>query len=183
MLKRKFANRSDWKRILDKTYRCIFIEEENFKGYVAYFAMNKVREELWVAYGKNQICIVDDGYVWLQYFPSEGNTVLSASFDQQGQLVQCYFDIVKSIGVTAEGIPYCDDLFLDVVALPNGEIFVLDEDELDEAYEANVITKDEHELAHSVAAELAASLEERKNYLMNSASNYFQFLKQMDLSR
>lgn len=180
-MKRKYADRPNWSKIIDKSYSNIFIDEENFCGYVAFLSLNKVTEQLWVTYGDNRVCIVDDGYVWLQHFPVQGEVVLTATYDREGQLVQCYFDIVKSVGSTEEGIPYCDDLFLDVVALPNGEIYVLDEDELEEAYVTKQITVEEYELAKSRGIELVETLRNGTNYLLNSTQKYYCFIKELYL--
>ncbi|WP_410769505.1 DUF402 domain-containing protein [Fontibacillus sp. BL9] len=178
-MKRKYADRPNWSRIIDKSYTSIFIDEQNYYGHVAYLSLNKVREPLWVTYEANRLCIVDDGYVWLQHFPIHGQFVLTSTYDQEGRLIQCYFDIVKSVGASIEGIPYCDDLYIDVVALPNGEVFVLDEDELDDALRNNDITKEEHEYAKFIASELVTSLKEGRNYLLNSTERYYRFLKDL----
>jgi predicted RNA-binding protein associated with RNAse of E/G family len=179
-MKRKYADRANWSRILDKSYSSIFIDEKNFYGHIAFLELSKVKEQLSVTYGNNNLCIVDDGYVWLQHFPLRGEVVLTSTFDQDGNLVQCYFDIVKTVGVTLEGIPYCDDLFIDVVALPNGENYILDEDELEEAYKNKVITEEDYEFAKCIALELVESLKENRNYLMNSTERYYMFMRGLE---
>lgn len=178
-MKRKYADRPGWLRISKKSYTSIFIDEQNYCGHVAYLSLDAVNRPLWVTYGSNDLCIVDNGYVWLQHFPNDGNIVLTATYNEDGDLVQCYFDIVKSVGVSHEGIPYCDDLFIDVVALPNGEIYVLDEDEIEAAYVNNEITKEEYTFAKSKALELMASLKEGRNYLLNSTEKYYRFIKDL----
>jgi predicted RNA-binding protein associated with RNAse of E/G family len=176
-MKRKYADRPNWSRIVEKSYTGIEIQEESFHGFLGYLSLDKIKEKLWVTYGAYRLCIVDDGYVWLQHFPLNGKFVLTTTFDDQGELVQGYFDIVKNVGITSEGIPYCDDLFLDVVCLPNGEIFTLDEDELLEAFKQNKITKDDYDIAHSVASELVKEIEQKRNYLLNSTRTYYKFIK------
>jgi predicted RNA-binding protein associated with RNAse of E/G family len=180
-MKRKYADRAGWSRILNKSYSSILIDEINFYGHIAYLELSKVKEPLLVTYGYNKLCIVDDSYVWLQHFPIRGDVVLTSTFDQDGHLVQCYFDIVKSVGVTLQGIPYCDDLFIDVVVLPNGEIYLLDEDELEEAYKNNVITEGDYEFAKCKALELVESIKEGSNYLMNSTERYYTLMKGINL--
>ena len=61
--------------------------------------------------------------------------------------MQYYIDVAKEYEIDERGLPYFDDLYLDVVLLPNGEIYVLDEDELEDAYKIGDITKEEYELA------------------------------------
>ena len=43
--------------------------------------------------------------------------------------------------VTDQGVPWFDDLYLDVVVVKNGEVFLLDEDELEDALGRNDITR------------------------------------------
>ena len=46
MLKRRYGDRSEWKRLLDKEYTQAFIDTEGFKGYVTLIKVNKVTEPL-----------------------------------------------------------------------------------------------------------------------------------------
>ena len=60
-----------------------------------------------------------------------------------------YFDVSKYIGIE-DGVPYEDDLYLDVVIIPDGRIHVLDEDEIQLAFKNGKITKEEYDLAYEV---------------------------------
>lgn len=104
-MKIKYADRPDWKRIIEKTYKCIFVDEQDLRGYIAYLSLDKVREPLWVTHDQNRVCIVDSGYVWLQIFPLEGRYVLTATYDHKGKLIYCYFDIVRSVGTLNQEYP------------------------------------------------------------------------------
>lgn len=100
-MKRKYADRPNWTRIIEKSYSSIFVDDGGFCGHIAFLLLHKVREPLWVHYGQRRLCIVDDGYVWLQHIPAQGGHVLTSTFNREGELVQCYFDIVKCIGTIA----------------------------------------------------------------------------------
>jgi predicted RNA-binding protein associated with RNAse of E/G family len=176
-MKRKYADRPNWSRIIEKSYYGIHIDEEAFYGYIGYLSLDKIKDQLWVSYGSNNICIVDNGFVWLQHFPLNGKYVLTSTFNQYGEFVQGYFDIVDKVGVTTDSIPYCDDLYLDVVVLANGETFKLDEDELMEAFEQGIILKEDYEYAHHTANELLESIKQGTNYLLNTTKAYYQFIK------
>lgn len=175
-MKRKYADRPNMTRIVQKTFNCMLIDEDSFQGYIGFLSLDKVREPLWVTYGATQL-IADDGYEWLQYFPFNGGNVLTATYDHRGNLVQCYFDIVKKVGISTENIPYCDDLYLDIAALPNGEIYILDEDELLEALELKEITKEEYDFAKTEAENLIQSIKHGTNDLINSTDKYYNFIK------
>ncbi|WP_199620082.1 DUF402 domain-containing protein [Paenibacillus alkalitolerans] len=123
-----------------------------------------------------KLCIADDGYVWMQHFPINMNYVLTSSYDAEGNIVQWYFDIVKRVGTTETGVPYCDDLYLHVVVLPGGGVYLLDEDELKEALLRNIIGNDDYSLAYNAANRLMKELRENDNYLIRSNRMYYQFM-------
>lgn len=45
-------------------------------------------------------------------------------YDEKNEIVEWYFDIARKIG-KENGIPYEEDLYLDVVVTPTGEIILL----------------------------------------------------------
>jgi predicted RNA-binding protein associated with RNAse of E/G family len=57
--------------------------------------------------------------------------VADRALRRQGRLAQFYFDITDGSFIDENGEPSFYDLMLDVVALPDGGIYVLDRDELD----------------------------------------------------
>lgn len=54
--------------------------------------------------------------------------------DREGNYLASYFNIVKNTKFQENMVSF-EDLIIDVLALPNGEYFILDEDELPEALE------------------------------------------------
>lgn len=146
MLKRKFGDRSDWKRILKKKYAQSYVDRKEFKGYITLLHTIKVSEPLFVNYGERKVCIVNDGFMWLQQFPLEKNHSVTTMFDANGEIVQWYIDICLQNGIE-NNIPWMDDLFLDIVLLPTGEMIVKDADELDDALAKGIIDKPLYDLA------------------------------------
>ncbi|MDR1703675.1 MAG: DUF402 domain-containing protein [Clostridiales bacterium] len=63
-------------------------------------------------------------------------------------IVEWYVDINKENGVDEEGNPYGDDLYLDAVLLPGGDVLVLDADELKTALENDSITQNNFNMAY-----------------------------------
>jgi predicted RNA-binding protein associated with RNAse of E/G family len=161
-----------------RRYKQVYIEEQHFNGFMPMLYLDKVRQPLNVKYGTEEICIVNDGFMWLQQFPMEANHALTTVIDTDGKIVQWYFDIVNHFGVSEEGIPYFEDLFLDVVVLPNGHIHMLDEDELQEALQSGVITENMFQMAHQEANKLVISIEAAQNYLINHSDRYIDYMKQ-----
>ena len=85
--------------------------------------------------------------------------------------IEWYFDIARSIG-KENNIPYEDDLYLDVLVKSNGEIVLLDEDELKEAYERLEITKEEYDEAYKTANDLINKVKGNKEKLRQFTDKY-----------
>ena len=137
-----------------------------FKGYVCDLKLNNIDKPLIVFDGKNNICIRDNGYEWIEVYPDKGNYAITIIFDQNKNIIEWYFDIAKKIGIEND-IPYEDDLYLDLIITSTGEKRIIDEDELKEALENNDITKDEFELAYCILKELDEKYYQHFDYLID----------------
>ena len=74
-------------------------------------------------------------------------------FDNHGKLIEWYFDIAKTVGIE-NGIPFEDDMYLDMVIMPNGKKIILDEDELLAARNEGIISQEEMDSAYNTLREL-----------------------------
>jgi predicted RNA-binding protein associated with RNAse of E/G family len=174
-MERKFADRSNWSRIIKKNFKLAHICNEEFSGYVSAIYIDKVKEPLMVNMLGKDYCIVDDGYTWLQCLPAYGNYSLTTMYNKNKEIVQWYFDITKQNGIDENGMPFFDDLYLDVVVLPSSEILLLDEDELQDALNNSEITRDDYDLAYKEAKMLMegmASDIEELSIFCNKYLNY-----------
>lgn len=171
MLKRKYGNHSSWKRILKSRYGQTYLDTEEFKGYITLLHIEKVTEPLLVKYADKNICIADDGYMWLQQFPLDKKHVVTTMFDADGNVVQWYIDVCFETGHT-DNIPWMDDLFLDIVVLPSGEIFQLDDDELEVALLSKVIDESLYDLARREARCITELIVEDKFNLLQLSYNH-----------
>ena len=141
MLKRRFANS------IEGDFHLKYLNEKFFKGHVC---CNKIwcNSPVVVNDGTKDVCIRDDGYIWFLVYPDDSNYSITIIFDDKMRLVQWYFDIAQQLGIE-NGVPYEDDLFLDLVITDEGQLLVLDEDELLEARQSGVIGDADVELAYS----------------------------------
>ena len=78
-------------------------------------------------------------------------------FDLGGELVQWYIDISYQNGLSDEHIPWMDDLYLDIVVLPNGE----DADELEDALLNGSIDRSLYNLARQETARLHSLIKKK----------------------
>lgn len=84
----KYADRSDWQRVLERGYTQTYLETKHFKGYISLIQLVKVSGPVYVSYSGNRICIADDDYLWLQQFPSDAHHAVTTIFDPSGNLIQ-----------------------------------------------------------------------------------------------
>ncbi|MBW3111682.1 MULTISPECIES: DUF402 domain-containing protein [Bacillaceae] len=176
MLKRKYGNRADWRRVEQRKYSQSHLNTKEFQGYITLLKTVKVKEPLITRYGDKEICIVDNGYMWLQQFPYGKHHSVTTMFDASGEIVQWYIDICHGNGIES-GVPWMDDLFLDIVVLPSGEIFLLDEDELEQAYKNRIISKNMYDLAWDECKEMMSQLQNDEFVIIKLAQEHKRLLE------
>jgi predicted RNA-binding protein associated with RNAse of E/G family len=179
LLKRKYGDRSDWKRLLEREYAQSYVESDNFKGYLSLLKIGKVKEPLYVTYNDQDVCVVNDGFLWLQQFPLNKHHSVTTMFDEKGQIVQWYIDICYMNGVSEENVPWMDDLFLDIVVLPSGEVIQKDSEELDEALLNGTIEKSLYNLAIQEANLINSLIKEERFTLLQLSEEHKDILLQM----
>lgn len=160
-LKRKIADLSDWTPNFQKQYDQMTVDEPNFHGIVTMVSFKHVEEKATYQIGvKPRYYTVNNGYVWLQYFPNGLGYAITTVLNEADELVHHYIDIHTGNELTAEGVPFFYDLFLDLVVLPSGERYIMDEQELRAALDKQVITKEQFNIAYRILEELLHDLKE-----------------------
>ena len=146
------------------------IKENDFVGDIYLNNFIEVSEPFIL---KKGLCIIDTGYKWLEFYDYNAKVRLSAVYNEKNEIVEWYFDIAKEIG-KENNVPYEDDMYLDVVLTPSGEIILLDEDELQQALEQNEITMQEYDDAHKVAKELIKKINGKAKNVKEFTDKYLR---------
>jgi predicted RNA-binding protein associated with RNAse of E/G family len=154
----KRADRPGWPRLRARRFVCQRVGDGPVNGYVTLLHMLEVTEPLWVTHHDKRICIADAGYSWLQIFPEGASHTHTTMFDAEGQPVQDYIDLVAEQGVTEDGVPWYDDLYLDITWIAESSPLLLDQEELEAARAIDAITQEQYELARGEAARLLVAL-------------------------
>ena len=170
-MKRRFAN------AVEGIYQQKQINEEIFSGYICNIKIKNVQKPLIVNNGISQVCIKDNDYEWFEIYPENSNYAITIMYDNNKNLIEWYFDIAKKVGVE-NGIPYEDDLYLDMIILPNGKSLIVDEDDLIDAFNAGEIQQDDVNLAYETLKQLKEKyvddfqhLNELTSFVLNSFSD------------
>ena len=116
---------------------------------------------------------MDKNYKWLEFYDYNAKIKLTAIYNENNEIVEWYFDIAKKIG-KENGIPYEDDLYLDVVITPEGKIILLDENELEAAFNRLEINKADFDMAYEESNKLLKILKNNINKLKDFTDKYFK---------
>ena len=171
-MKRRYANK------VKGEYSQKRIDEEFFKGYVAFVKIKDVQNPLIVNDGEKDVCIKDNDYEWIEVYPDNEHYVITIMFDNNDNLIQWYFDIAKEIGIE-NNIPYEDDLYVDIVITPNGRKEILDEEELMDALNKNEITQEDVELVYETVKLIEDKFVNNFSYLTDLTD---KILKMFDIN-
>ncbi len=150
-MERRQADRRNWKRILERQFDVVYLQTPAFTGYVTRLLLHQVSEPLHREILGRRYCLADSGYCWLQHFPASARHTVTTMIDGNGAVIQWYIDICASHGIDADGIPWFEDLYLDIVVLPSREAVLLDNDELEAALLGGEITETQYDLARQEA--------------------------------
>lgn len=167
-LKRSRLSYDEWKCIRSKELYGKRVNSDFFKGYIGLINMKEVSEiQIWKFNGEN-IKVCDKGLKWLSILPKDDSYCITAMMNEKDEILLWYIDMIAGQGVDIDGIPYFDDLYLDLVVYPDGTIIEDDMDELEEALFKKEITKKQFNLAIETSSRL-------KNGLLNDIDNFRKY--------
>jgi predicted RNA-binding protein associated with RNAse of E/G family len=97
-MRKRLADMPDNKIIIKKEFSFQKIDSNEFKGTACLIHILEAKYK-WNVKGKNRedICILDNNYKWIELYPENENYALTAMFNKKNELIQLYFDVVKSI--------------------------------------------------------------------------------------
>ncbi len=176
-LSKKVMSRSHWPRVTDKDYTYIMIDDQFYKGAAGLIRVNELEKPATIVYDTIPVKIIDKGYYWLQIAPEDQNYWITVMYNELEEIMQYYFDITDKNTILDNGESWFYDLMLDIVVLPDGKQFLLDEDELAQALSDNVITREQYDKAYHTANIIMDELEGKSEYLRDICNTYFQTLK------
>lgn len=140
----------------------IYYDKEDY-----YLAVKKILdiEEPFIL--ESGMCLINNNYYIVEVLPKHENYAMRVYFNEKKERVGYYFDISLKNGLDEKSkIPYYDDLYTDITII-QGNIEVLDEDELQEAFNTKKINESEYNLANETRDNLLQSIKNKDNKYMN----------------
>lgn len=176
-MKTKNMKRTDWRRLLEKSYAVRDCAPWGYPGRESILRIHKVSQPLWVKEGYGRICIADAGHSWVQVTCQGQPYWLTAMFDGQDRFLQIYFDIARPPCFADPDDPTFEDLYLDVVLTSGLELAVLDREELDEALKTGEIDRETYDFALAACEKLLVWLEENKQELVDYITKVYHEMR------
>lgn len=132
-----------------------------------YYAIKEIKEVNEPFVLPTGLCLINNGYYIVEIIPKNENYSIRTFFDNNKKLLQYYIDISLENGLDEETkIPYYDDLYIDIT-ITNGQVEILDEDEIIDALDKKEICQKDYELAFRVKNRLLKEIEEHSNKYLN----------------
>ena len=157
-MKRSRLSYDEWKCIEKKQIYGKRIKTDWFQGYLGLINIEKVTiPQIWKFNGEN-IVVCDNGLKWLSILPENDFYCITAMLDEKSDVLLWYIDMIASQGIDRDGVPYFEDLYLDLVVYPDGTIIEDDRDELEEALVLKDISKEQYQLALDTGRRLQEGL-------------------------
>lgn len=157
-LTRKRLTYDAWDCITDKDLRGTKINSELLTGYIGLIDIKNVSEVLVWHFNGEDIVYCDKGIKWLSFLPQDDWYCITAMINEQEEIILWYVDMIAGQGTDTDGVPYFDDLYLDLVVYPDGAIIADDMDELEDALTNKDITQEQFELAIGTSCRLQAGV-------------------------
>lgn len=143
-----------WDCILFKEIQIKEINTEFFDGYTVFLEMKEVTgPQYWQLRGED-ILVCDTGMKWLSMLPKDDFYCITAMMDQQDNMVLWYIDMIDDHGVDEKGVPWFDDLYLDLVVYADGTVVIDDRDELEEALASGDVSNEQYAQAFETCEKL-----------------------------
>lgn len=153
-VKWRSTNRNDWPRVPRKV-----LELGHFGGFtLVHLRALEVTEPLTVTCCDEHLTVMDTGYRWLTLLEPGARHITTVHCDAAGRPVQLYVDIIEAWELGPDGFPRYGDLYLDVIALPDGVAEIIDGEELELALSNGRVTQEQYALAWAEARTVYAAI-------------------------
>ena len=160
------------------------LEEKN--TYITLKEVKAVEQPYSVYINGERVKKLDKDFTIIEYTPLDKKYNVRIHVNDKKEILEYYFDIIAENKIK-DGIPFYNDLYLDVVyfqpaATKEGTyIQLVDCNELEEALKENIIDQEQFDMAYIEAEKLMKELKEKKNWYVNRGlEDYWKIKKQQN---
>lgn len=167
----------EWKCMLSKNRIGKKFETKEFTGYLGVLEIGDVSEPQVWKYRGQLLTVCDNHYRWLTIMPQEDFYCITVMMNEEEQVQVCYIDMIEEQGYDEDGVPWFNDLYLDLVFYPDGVVVEDDRDELESALSEGDITEAQFELAVNTCAKLKDELLRDKDEFLSYVQRMYALIK------
>ena len=160
------------------------LEEKN--TYITLKEVKAVEQPYSVYINGERVKKLDKDFTIIEYTPLDKKYNVRIHVNDKKEILEYYFDIIAENKIK-DGIPFYNDLYLDVVYFQPAAtkestyIQLVDCNELEEALKENIIDKEQFDMAYIEAEKLMKELKEKKNWYVNRGlEDYWKIKKQQN---
>lgn len=167
MTKKRLNRESKW-GFQGFPYYQMRMDTEDYHGLVSIIDLLDGEYMYWDMPKAGRIPVCGKGMRWLQLIPDDQHRAITAMFLPESRTVHgvtydktvsiWYVDVIESWGYDDDQMAYFKDMYLDVEFDIEGDVLVVDRDELDAAYHAGELTEDQYRLAIAEGDAIVADL-------------------------
>ena len=152
------------------TYHQMHMDTDLLKGWVSINYITDGETMYWDYKKAGRVPVCGKDMLWLTIIPDDKSRCIGAYFMQNRRVSTWYIDVIDSVGIDDDGVVYYIDKYLDVQLTPQGDVLVVDRDELDAAYESDELTRHQYEDAilegEKIVEELATDIVATEKYCL-----------------
>lgn len=134
------------------------LEGGDFPGFASLIDLRDGQTFCWSLEKAGEAPVSGAGMKWLQLVPDGKSRLITAMFLPDGRLSVCYVDVIERLEEDPDGVAAYVDKYLDVTFTPQGDVALLDRDELDAALAEGDVTRDQYDAALREADDILAEL-------------------------
>ena len=166
-MKHKRLDRNGWGFQFFPYYQ-MRIDLEGFHGLACLIRLLDGVPQYWQMPKAGKVMVAGPGMCWLQLIPDDRRHVITAKYLPDGNVSVWYVDMIDGIEYDTDGVAIFIDQYLDVIFSPQGDLTTDDRDELDAAFQAGELSREQYNAAiregKQVVKELCRDLPATKAY-------------------
>ena len=159
-MKRKRLDRDTWwefKGGRKPEYYQLRHDSDRFHGMVCVLKLLEGEYHYWNFQKSGKVEVTGAGMVWLQLLPDDSQHLITAFYKPENRILLgveypervtvWYVDTIEGYDYDTDGVIVYNDIYLDVIFTPVGDVMIADRDELDEALSEGDITIEQYHRA------------------------------------
>lgn len=174
VIKRVRLTFDEWNKTVPKKEVNLFETEEIYGAFINIIEVKK--PQVWFCFDK-KITVADNGYKWLVVLPKKDNYAITMYMDRNDVPLLWYIDLIDGISVDADGIPFYNDMFLDLIVSYDGQVVEDDRDEFEKAYFDGIINNKQYQKVISVSEQLKQRISENQRWISEYCRNIVEIYR------